>query len=327
MINILELRPNPHSKSDGIDKYCNALRLLFQNDDNVNILPIENYPMKNTGVLKEFYVGSRLKEEIQRKDIDIIHINGFASFSVLQCFWLALKAKKKIVYTAHWHPFNYLNHPFRAKVFFYFFLRPLVKLGSNAIIAINSEDYSFFSRIRENVKRIPHWVEITQLQPKIEKDPFMILFVGRLNDTNKGIEHLLHLPKGEYHIHCVGPGEIELREDFIRHVDVSSEELQKLYSKASLLVVPSRYEAFSYVALEALSAGTPVLLSNRVRIADYLEGVQGVDVFKYQDYSEFCDRVKRSIGAKVDVEVINSIFSIDKIKEQYKSLFLEIANN
>lgn len=327
MINVLELRPNPISKSNGIDKYCNALRNMFSDDDTINILPVENYQMVKGGVLKDRYVKSALNSLFDDK-IDVIHINGFASFSVVQSFWYAKKAGKKIVYTAHWHPFKYLNHPFRAKVFFYFLLKPLIKRYADIIVTINNEDTAFFKRFHKNVVQIPHWIEESKpaFEGDVEKDPRMILFVGRFNDPNKGAEHLFKLPEGQYDIHCVGPCNGGLRSDMTSHVNISDEELSILYQKASLLVVPSRYEAFSYVALEALSYGTPVLLSDRVRIGDYLGGVEGVGLFPYRNFDEFVNKVKDMIGKEIDKCKVMNSFSEGSVKHRYSKLFSELCN-
>lgn len=322
MINVLELRPNPNSKSNGIDKYCNALRNMFAEDNEINILPIENHPMVKSRFLKERFAKGVLCDLFNDKGIDVVHINGFASFSVIQAFWYAKKAKKKIVYTAHWHPFQYLNHPTRAKAFFYFFLKPLVKRYADTVVTINDEDTVFFKKFHKKVVQIPHWIDTTVLKPMaIEKTPRMVLFVGRYNDPNKGSEHLSYLPEGKYDIHCVGPCNDNLRGDMTSHVNIPFDELCSLYAKSSLLVVPSRYEAFSYVTLEALNYGTPVLLSNRVRIADYLKGVEGVGIFKYQDYSDFSKNVQACIGAKVNIQAIHDIFSVENVKKQYRDLF------
>lgn len=322
MITVLELRPNPNSKSNGIDKYCNALRSLFDGDEDLTILPVENYPMRKNRVLKESYEGGVLEKVLNDKRIDIVHINGFASFSVVQSLWFAKRAKKKVVYTAHWHPFGFLNHPIRARVFFALLLKPLIRRFADIVITINDEDTAFFRRFHNHVVRIPHWAE-RQLPAltSFKKEPAMVLFVGRVNDSNKGVEHLFHLPEGKYDIHCVGPCTGGMRSDMTSHVNIPFEDLCALYARASLLVVPSRYEAFSYAALEALTYGTPVLLSERVRIADYLNEVEGVNVFKYHDYQDFCTKVASGIGKTPDSESVLRIFSAVRVKELYRTVF------
>lgn len=324
MVTILELRPNPNSKSNGIDKYCQSLRKLFIGDDKINILPVENFQMKKQRVLKEYYNRKILYKLLTNESIDIVHINGFASFSVIQAFWYAKKAKKRIIYTPHWHPFEYLNHPFRSKLFFNYLLKPLVKKYASAVVTINNDDTAFFKKFHKNVHQIPHWVNESEnpICNDIVKDPSMILFVGRVNDPNKGMEHLTFLPEGKYEIHCVGPCNGGLRGDMTSHCDITFEELCKLYAKASLLVVPSRYEAFSYVTLEALSFNTPVLLSDRVRIADYLKDVDGVSTFEYHNYTDFVNKVAGSIGVKVNNNYILRQFSAENAKVKYEDLFV-----
>ena len=72
MVNVLEIRPNPNSKSNGIDKYCQSLRRMFWGDEEINILPVENHPMKKNRVLKEFYSDGVLRELFNREEIDVI---------------------------------------------------------------------------------------------------------------------------------------------------------------------------------------------------------------------------------------------------------------
>ena len=150
----------------------------------------------------------------------------------------------------------------------------------------------------------------------------MILFVGR-NEENKGIDYLYKLPS-KYVVHCVTKGKLQ-RSDFIVHSDVSDEELDLLYRKASLVVIPSRYEAFSYVALEAFAHGTPIVMSDRVQIANYLEGKSGYSIFSYGDYQDFLSAVDKTIGIDVDVNGILSIFDKNVIKNKYANIYKQVA--
>lgn len=325
MINILEIRPNPKSLGNGIDTYCQALRRLFKGSTIINVLPIENIKTRNVRVIHEVYYPKAIKDSINSSDVDAVHVNGCTSISVLQAIYYAHKYGKKIIYSAHWHPFEYLNNPFLGKIFFHCLLRPLIKKRVDLVFTINKEDTDFLSGIHENVIQIPHWIneEMVQEIDTIKKSK-QILFVGRLNDSNKGIEHIYELPEGKYDIHCVGKGSIPPRKDITQHVNVSKEVLNKLYAESSLLVVPSKYEAFSYVTLEALLHNTPVLLTQNVRIADYLKNVSGVDAFDYQDYGKFVDKVELLIGQNVDVNKVKDIFSANRVRSIYETAILKL---
>ena len=115
----------------------------------------------------------------------------------------------------------------------------------------------------------------------IDPDVFIIVYVGRF-DPRKGIETLIRacaqLPRS-FHIYLVGgsrEGSIDSLEQnriqgLVRELDLESQvtftgriaqsKLPPYYSAASVSVVPSHYEPFGLVAIEAMSAGTPVIAS------------------------------------------------------------------
>jgi glycosyltransferase involved in cell wall biosynthesis len=172
---------------------------------------------------------------------------------------------------------------------------------------------------------IPHWITNNSFpSPKPTNDPKMLLFVGR-NEKNKGIDHLYTLPKHKYNVHCVTNKKLE-RNDFTYHINIENNELSSLYNKASLVIVPSKYEAFSLVALEALSHETPVLASDRVRIADHIHGCSGFIVFNYDDYSDFIDKIESAQNLYVDSSKIKNIFSAEKALERYTKIYREVMN-
>ena len=314
---ILYIRQN---MPGGTDNYCKALYHIFQNDAELQPLPVKDIPDIHSRLFHYYYKPKALHEAISRADI--VHINGYTAIGSIQAFIEAKRQHKRIIYTAHWHPFEFLKHPMLGKVFFNIFFRHFIKKYANVVTTINNEDTRFFQRIHPQVRQIPHWYKSLPLKGDHQKKKNMILLVGRADNPVKGIEHLYYLPVDQYEVHCVGRGTIE-RKDFIQHIGITDEELAGLYAEASLLVIPSKYEAFSYAALEAMTYGTPVLMSERVRIADYLDGVRGFQRFQYGDYNEFVRKVATTIGSPVDTSIITQRFSPEKIKEQYRVLYLK----
>lgn len=303
----------------GTDNYCKSLYRLLSDDAELMPLPVTDIPAHRTRLLHYYYESKPLEEAIS--EADIVHINGYTAWGSIQALRIAHRLGKKVVYTAHWHPFSCLRRPLLGRLFFRLLFQPLVRRYADVVTAINHEDYAFFSAFHKNVIRIPHWFQPLQIGA-VEKKPDMILFVGRTDDPVKGMEHLYHLPRGEYDIHCAGKGTV-LRDDFHRHIGLAPEELARLYAEASLVVVPSKYEAFSYVALEAMSYGTPVLMSENVRIADYLDGIQGWRIFHYGDYDDFLQKVRETIGTPVDTAKTIATFDPGKIRDTYRSVYLD----
>ncbi len=322
MKKILYIRQSPKGGCDGTDTYCQSLFNFFHDDKDCMAVKIENYPEIKSRLFHYYYRQRDLTDAI--KGADIIHINGYTAMGTVQALITAKFLNKKIVYTAHWHPFNRLAHPLFGKLFFNIFLRNTIKLCATAVTTINNEDYAYFKKFHKNVVKIPHWYKPQDLRINIKKKKNMILFVGRVDDPVKGFQHLYSIPEGKYEIHCVGKGTIKQRGDIIQHINIPNEELIQLYAQASLVVVPSKYEAFSYVTLESLCYGTPVVMSENVRIADHLKGIKGYSIFKYGDNKDFIKKIEETIGENVEITKIMSIFNPEKIRLAYKKLYLSV---
>lgn len=323
---ILQIRETPLTKCAGLDANCQGLIELFSGDSDIEMLPTYDYKRHSVPILHQYYLDKdELCRSIEETSPDVIHIHGAYSFTLYVAVKCAKKYGKPIFFSPHFHPFWALRRPFFGRAFFHVVTKRILR-DVNTVFTINNEDTSFFKKYHSNVNKIPHWSKFEIPVFKPVKDPKMILFVGRLDESNKGIEHIYHLPTDKYEIHCVGSGDVMLRSDMVKHTNISNEELVKLYQKASLLVVPSRYEAFSYVTLEALANYTPVVVSDRVRIVDYLQGESGVSCFKYQDYDGFVECVGQTIGREVDPQAIIKHFSPEVIKMKYKAAYLTALN-
>ena len=320
MIRIIYIRQAPQGGCDGTDTYCQSLFKFFHEDKDCMAERIINYPEIKSHFFHYYYKQKALTAAIM--EADIIHINGYTAMGTVQALITSKILHKTVVYTAHWHPFNRLSHPFLGKFFFNIFLRNTIKFCATTVTTINNEDYAFFKSFHKNVVQIPHWYKPENIKINIKKKKNMILFVGRADDPVKGIEHIYSLPEGMFEIHCVGKGHIKQRSDITQHINIPTEKLISLYLQASVVVVPSKYEAFSYVTLESLCYGTPVVMSENVRIADHLNYVNGYSIFKYGDYPDFLKKINETIGQDVDTTKIIKIFDPEKIRLKYKELYL-----
>lgn len=323
MTNIALFCDTPKTKS-GIVMYCESLKALLEEGGEYSVSVFSSLPYKRYFSLFNVYDRSEIRSALRSKDFDIIHINGFIStlpFFVTSAM-RSLKMHTPFVYTPHAHPFHTLRHPFRNRIFFHLFVKPVLR-RADAVISINKEDFAFFTRYNRNVVTIPHWSNRDiEARPKPAREKPVILFVGR-NDDNKNLKALYSLPTEKYEVICVTNTKPE-RDDFVFRTRISDEELSALYASASLTVVPSRYEAFSYTALESLLAGTPVLLSDRVRIADFLDGTGGVTVYDYEKPEEFSQNIDGAMGKRVDVEKVHRLFSAEGAREQYMNVYKSV---
>jgi glycosyltransferase involved in cell wall biosynthesis len=140
-------------------------------------------------------------------------------------------------------------------------------------------------------------VETTLCTPDNIEYPYL-LYCGRI-DSSKGCNELMNFfvqfkqnHQSNLRLLLTGKAEVEI----VRHPDiefrgfVSKEEKFKLMAGASIFVMPSPYESFSIVTLEAMAQRTPVLVNGRCQVL-----VEHVVLSKggviYQDYESFSQAI------------------------------------
>lgn len=151
----------------------------------------------------------------------------------------------------------------------------------------------------ENIAVIPHGVNNIEFQPQELADPngherqqwrhqhsidekdFHVLFAGALNER-KGLSLLLralalfHNPKIKLSV--VGGGNPQSFKKLSRELELSDRvnflgpqsTMAPIYRSADAVVMPSMYEPFGLVGLEALACGVPLVVSENAGVCDIL---------------------------------------------------------
>ncbi len=134
-----------------------------------------------------------------------------------------------------------------------------------------------------------HWVEEqfckTNSTKKnefgLEENDYVILYAGRVSNE-KGVMELpeiynkakIKIKNLKIVIVGTGPSEKELKEKLTEGIFlgwVDHEKLPAIYSAADLLILPSKFDTFGNVVLEALSCGLPVIAYNTKGPKDIIE--------------------------------------------------------
>jgi len=185
--------------------------------------------------------------------------------------------------------FKHLKRPI------YTFLMRLEKKGYNLskkIIAISSttkdslvKDYGISPR---KIEVIPVGIDTNVFRPlKIKKIPNSMLYVGRLHER-KGLPYLIKAIKTvrkeipNLKLYIIGDGNLRsplqenikgenLSDNIIFLGKVSEEELIKWYNKVEVFVLPSLFEGFGIVCVEAMACGIPVIGTRVPGIVDIIK--------------------------------------------------------
>jgi len=210
---------------------------------------------------------------VNKYNIDVLHCHLFRS----QVFgWIVKKIffpKLKLVF--HEHGEILQNNP----LFNIFFT--IAKHDVNLFIAVSKAIKNEMKKRNVPIAKIFllfNFIELNKFKPKnksIKKksNSFNIGFIGRLSKV-KGADFLIkELPKlkFDYTLLVIGDGqEKQNLINLVKTLNLSKKviflgyqkNIQKLYEKCDVIVIPSIAESFGLVALEANSIGIPVIAAN-----------------------------------------------------------------
>ncbi len=182
----------------------------------------------------------------------------------------------------------------------------------NSLFVLNSDQHAWltddlrFSPAK--VHRTAHWADPAFTDPrhgmdhgKFSFDPQrpVILYAGRIS-REKGVMELpgiytlvrAYLPDVQFVVAGTGPAEEELKTAMPGAVFtgwIGHDLLPQLYRAADLLLLPSRFDTFSCVVLEALTCGLPVVAYNMKGPKDILH--DQVNGFLVETADEMAGRV------------------------------------
>ncbi|NOT13880.1 MAG: glycosyltransferase [Methylococcaceae bacterium] len=229
-------------------------------------------------------------------EADIVHLMGH--WSVLNAIiYIALRRARKPYVVCPAGALPLFGRSKQLKKLYNFFVGNNIIRHASAWIAVTSAEFPHFESYgisAEQITVLPNGV-CREDFPLVDIDFFrrskglpnkpIILFMGRLNPI-KGPDILLkafalmHRRIPDYHLVFAGPDEgmqpslvdMAKQEGLSDRIHfwgyVGGNDKSAAYRCAKLLVVPSRQEAMSIVALEAGICGTPVLLTDQCGFSD-----------------------------------------------------------
>jgi glycosyltransferase involved in cell wall biosynthesis len=260
-----------------------------------------------------FYSAIKIIKSPQKlkKRAKIIFV-GHRSISILVvALWCSL-IRRSYDWCPFWHDFNLEGKKgIRYPIYDWFFMQ-LLSYSKNHYVVSRYEMLKTKTKAKQSLIRLPSFIE-TQIKRKMSMTnfdrPIDILFVGRdvphkQRYYAKKVANELNLTLTE-----VVPGEHSF----------SDEDLIEAYSQSKIVFIPSKYESYSLVALEALMMGAFVIGFPHVLIGEHFE--------KYSRYAkapishqEIISLIQRTISnwssaSNDEISYIYNNFSDAKCKE------------
>jgi len=207
------------------------------------------------------------------RDADIVHANS----------WNAFAFKRRgipLVVTEHHYVGDPAFHPYRTlaqALYHRLLIEPMVHRSYHAADSIVAVSKHTAKAIKQRTglvaEVIYNWVDLEKFTPtdtnnedRRSNRPFRLLFVGNPS-IRKGADLLPKLAErlgSEFEVRCMGG--LRSRHSFKRAPDnlkvlrpVASSGMPAVYGGVDAVLVLSRYEAFGYVALEAMACGKAVI--------------------------------------------------------------------
>jgi glycosyltransferase involved in cell wall biosynthesis len=252
------------------------------------------------------------------------------------------------------------------KVFDLFFGHSILKDASNIIATSRIESYYFLNSFVDfpfnKVAYLPNVIDLSsymdlplrgQFRAKLGMDDQVktVLFLGRIHPI-KNIETLLAaFSKVKRTVSCpvklviAGPddgylqtlkslaNQLEVENDVVFPGPLYEREKLEAYVDADVFVLPSHYESFGNVALEALACGTPVIVTNKCGVSEWISGDVGYVVESNEE--ELCNALSEvlqngqlskklgSNGKKLVEKEFGSDKGISRLEKLYEACISE----
>ncbi|MGE7759125.1 glycosyltransferase [Peribacillus sp. NPDC097895] len=226
---------------------------------------------------------------------DIIHVHStFAGLFVRLPFIFSPKKDIKIIYCPHGWSFLMETSSFAKKL--YIKIEKILAKVTTKIINISKYEQiesikvglpkSKSKLIYNGSKKISDKKNYPLNKQDFDKSKINILFVGRF-DRQKGIDILLNAIKNiqlkNIHLYLIGDSVLskddtlfDLPENVTKIGWVKKEEIDNYYQSIDAVIIPSRWEGFGLVAIEAMKNKKAVIASNRGALPELIkDGTNG----------------------------------------------------
>ena len=261
---------------------------FFDVEEDIKLHVLTEKPVTGTWpeiALAWLWTGSRILNGL---DVDVVLVNGVVPL------WTGAV---KIAVNHGLTPGSFIQAKRLKKMAFFYGARSLYKYWPNLTICVSNRlslEFQRFMRLKCSVFTLPIKLHLFNAEPLQRRDP-LILHIGTRPWKNvelsiKSFETLISDMRVEARLVVVGPYNSRVAQLLHKYAHLSpryfhvmfnpdASKIKELLGRARALILPSTYEAFPYVVLEAFASGLPVVVSPAVPRDLVVNGWNGFRVY------------------------------------------------
>lgn len=274
---------------NGLQKYSNIESYLliseYKSQKNwENITKKVFYYKYKRNIFNIFSAIKQIHEVIKKVNPDIIHVHSTWAGLFVRLPYLFRKRKAKIIYQSHGWAFLMDTSNYKKNI--YALVEKILSMPTDKIINISNYEQNQATKYGLNKNKmimiyngVEDKVNRSSLKLNWDGNKINLLFVGRL-DRQKGLDLFLDVYEKmklkNIHLYVIGTSILDnnlpKNTEYVTYLGwVDSKDIDEYYQACDAVIMPSRWEGFGLVAVEAMRNSKPIIASNRGALPELIK--------------------------------------------------------
>lgn len=332
---------------NGLQKYSNIESYLliseYKSQKNwENITKKVFYYKYKRSISNIFSAIKQIHEVIEKVNPDIIHVHSTWAGLFVRLPYLLKKRKAKIIYQSH--GWSFLMDTSKYKKNIYAFVEKILSIPTDKIINISNYEQNQAIKYGLNKNKmvmiyngVEDKVNKSNLKLNWDKNKINLLFVGRL-DRQKGLDLFLDvynkIELDNIHLYVIGTSVLDnslpKNTETVTYLGwVDNKDIDAYYQACDAVIMPSRWEGFGLVAIEAMRNSKPVIVSNAGALPELIKNNINGYIFKLKDKFSLRDILIKLDKNKLEIIGFNNrkLFLKTFINKQFLINMLDLYKN
>lgn len=227
---------------------------------------------------------------------DIIHVHSTWAGLFVRLPYLFRKRKSKIIYQSHGWAFLMDTSKYKKNI--YALVEKILSIPTDKIINISNYEQNQAIKYGLNKNKmimiyngVEDKINKSNLKLNWDKNKINLLFVGRL-DRQKGLDLFLDvydkMKLENFHLYVIGTSVLDdnlpKNTKYVTYLGwVDNKDIDVYYQACDAVIMPSRWEGFGLVAIEAMKNSKPVIVSNRGALPELVNENRNGYIFQLEN--------------------------------------------